>query len=336
MKSNSNITLVILLFFLLLGCENNRTPIEVIDEFGTWTKVKSGVSVRLYDIDFVDTQNGWVVGDSGVILHSENGGESWERQTCPISESLFAVDFVDTSNGWICSFYSILKTTDGGKNWTLAYFENLGEGRFRNIQFIDKNIGFCVGGRGSFGSTGVLLQTEDGKTWQESFSDSVPTLTHISVLDEDKVWVCGFGGTILSTTDVGITWTKNNLNISPRPALTTIQFVDRNYGWVGSRDDWLGFYLTATGGDTWIRISEESFQIICGVLSLCFVNKETGWMGNFPFGRILKTTDGGLTWQYDSEIIQRVNSFHFFGTKVGWAVGNYGGILKYTVINDHD
>ena len=57
---------------------------------------------------------------------------------------------------------------------------------------------------------------------------------------------------------------------------------------------------------------------------------------SFPFGRILKTTDGGLTWQYDSEIIQRVNSFHFFGTKVGWAVGNYGGILKYTVINDHD
>lgn len=44
-----------------------------------WTIVESGTTQILYDVDFTDSQNGWVVGDSSTILHSFDGGESWQR-----------------------------------------------------------------------------------------------------------------------------------------------------------------------------------------------------------------------------------------------------------------
>lgn len=335
MKSNGYITLVILPFLLLLGCEDKKTPTEVDTESVTWTKVESGVTNWLRDVDFSDEQNGWVVGDSGTILHSSNGGESWQRQTCPIEDYLFAVDFVDNKNGWICSMNYILRTTNGGKSWEIKYSEDLGEGRFRDIQFFDKNIGFIVGGKGSFGSRGVLLKTDNGgETWQRASLNRLPTLTHISIVNEQNIWICGFGGTILFTNDAGSKWTKKTLDISSLPFLTTIQFVDQNNGWVGSRDDYLGFYTTVDGGNTWERISEYSFANVCGVLSFFFVDENNGWLCNFPFDRILKTVDGGSTWEYDSEIRQRLKSIIFIDNKTGWAVGKNGCILKYSKNNN--
>ena len=87
--------------------------------------------------------------------------------------------------------------------------------------------------------------------------------------------------------------------------------------------------MTTDGGERWVRISETSFKIIGGVLSFCFIDKNIGWMCNFPFGRTLKTTDGGTSWEYDSDIYQRINSFAFLQNGNGWAVGNQGGILQY-------
>ena len=320
------ILIIIIPFFCFIAQSCNENITEVIDIDGTWTKVKSGVTEGLYDIDFVDLQNGWVVGDSGIILHTVDGGESWEHQTCSTKEIIGAVDFVDDKLGWICSRHSILKTTNGGKNWEIVFSEDFGEGYFRDIQFLDENIGFAVGGRESFGSKGVLMKTEDGgETWQQASINSLPTLTHISIVDEHNLWVCGFGGTILSSEDKGLTWKKRNLNISSSPSLTTIQFVDQYYGWVGSRDDWLGFYRTTDGGKTWIQRSNESLKIF-GVRTFFFVDALNGLLGTFPGAgsyAIAQTIDGGQTWEFLPEDInvRDIKSFCFINKNLGWAVG---------------
>ena len=46
---------------------------------GIWTKQDSGVDQDLYSVTFLDRQRGWVAGDSGTILHTEDGGRSWRR-----------------------------------------------------------------------------------------------------------------------------------------------------------------------------------------------------------------------------------------------------------------
>jgi photosystem II stability/assembly factor-like uncharacterized protein len=46
-----------------------------------WQARASGTQARLHGIAFADENVGWIVGDAGVILHSEDGGTSWQAQS---------------------------------------------------------------------------------------------------------------------------------------------------------------------------------------------------------------------------------------------------------------
>ena len=330
------VIVVIACLFLGICCKKEpcitcSTPPEDTTSHNQWTKVESGVTNWLNDVDFPDDQNGWIVGDKGLILNSKNGGETWQRQTCPRETFLSVVDFTDNKNGWICSRDSILRTTNGGESWAVKYSEDLGAGRFRDVQFLNKNIGFVVGGKGDFGSVGFLLKTEEGgETWQQASLNNLPTLTHISIVDEQNIWVCGFNGTILLSTDIGLTWTNKNFNISPAPYLTTIQFVDQYHGWASSSNDIFGFYRTTDGGNTWIQRSkgdsmpeEDSLCYLLEVQTFFFSDSLNGWLSTFMGGRLAKTIDGGLKWEYlpEDKAIVRIYSFYFRNKNLGWAVG---------------
>ena len=58
---------------IYLNCQKNTT--EVNYGVSTWTRVESGIIETLYDIDFTDCKNGWIVGDVVLILHTQNGGD---------------------------------------------------------------------------------------------------------------------------------------------------------------------------------------------------------------------------------------------------------------------
>ena len=45
-----------------------------------WQKQRSGVNRHLFGVHFIDPQNGWVVGQGGVILHTRSGGQKWDVQ----------------------------------------------------------------------------------------------------------------------------------------------------------------------------------------------------------------------------------------------------------------
>lgn len=50
------------------------------DDGRRWYQVPSPVSVTLTTVAFADPKNGWVLGHSGVILHTTDGGRSWTKQ----------------------------------------------------------------------------------------------------------------------------------------------------------------------------------------------------------------------------------------------------------------
>ncbi|MDD5529747.1 MAG: YCF48-related protein [bacterium] len=97
---------------------------------------------------FSDTLNGWAVKNSGVILHSEDGGKIWNTQTSGVNDTLTCVDFIDSLNGWIVGTGGcILRTRDGGKHWdteSSPTIENL-----RKVQFIDSSHGWAAGDSGT-------------------------------------------------------------------------------------------------------------------------------------------------------------------------------------------
>lgn len=73
-----------------------------IDNGQHWSKTAlTGDHPRLSRVVFVDSSNGWVVGDEGAIYHTENAGVTWDKQDGWTNLHLRRVQFVDTRHGWI-------------------------------------------------------------------------------------------------------------------------------------------------------------------------------------------------------------------------------------------
>ena len=82
-----------------------------------WTKQPSGTRQGLVALDFVDTLNGWAVGQKGAIVATRDGGAHWRPQSSGTTASLSDVDFVDRLRGWAVGMGVRLRTADGGKTW---------------------------------------------------------------------------------------------------------------------------------------------------------------------------------------------------------------------------
>ena len=62
----------------------------------------SGTEKSIYDISFADEKNGWAVGRRGFVIHTTDGGDTWERQRIPRepAQHLFAVHAVTPRVAW--------------------------------------------------------------------------------------------------------------------------------------------------------------------------------------------------------------------------------------------
>jgi len=59
--------------------------------------------------------NIWISGIDGIILHSKDGGETWETQASGTNYALMGISFPDKNNGWaVGPAGTILHTDNGG------------------------------------------------------------------------------------------------------------------------------------------------------------------------------------------------------------------------------
>ena len=126
----------------------------------------------------------------------------------------------------------------------------------------------------------------------------VPTSHHLrSVFFTDSLygWAVGDTGTIIHTTDGGVSWvlkdagTQNNIR--------HVFFLDRERGWASSWN-FEGFYgtlllKTQDGGSNWTQVPYPDDYIF--INCILFLDSLTGWMGGSPHA-LVKTTDGGQSW----------------------------------------
>src|SRR5690349_3313808 len=52
-------------------------------------------------VQFVDDQEGWAVGEDGIIWHTIDGGKNWERQSSGVRASLRSLHFFNPFTGWV-------------------------------------------------------------------------------------------------------------------------------------------------------------------------------------------------------------------------------------------
>lgn len=64
-------------------------------------------------------------GEHGVIVYSDNNGQTWRQASVPVSVSITTLAFVTPSIGWAAGDYGlILHTIDGGATWTKQLMGN--------------------------------------------------------------------------------------------------------------------------------------------------------------------------------------------------------------------
>ena len=129
--------------------------------------------VILYAVSFPDPRHGFIAGEFGTLLASEDGGATWEKRDVGTDKTLFSVRFVTVDTGWAVGIDGlILHTRDGGRHWSVQH----GSAEPQSIDelgFLEtlKNPGLydvAVAGRYGVvvGDTGNLLTTADaGETW---------------------------------------------------------------------------------------------------------------------------------------------------------------------------
>ena len=204
----------------------------------TWNQLKifspeefDGADVELYSVRFANKKKGWVVGSiskrdrviDSVLVHTEDGGETWRRQRAPSRLELIHVDFVSDKRGWIVGDGgTILFTRDGGQSWTKQTAPV--SGTFYHVDFRNDKKGWVVGERGT-----LLRTTDGGETWTEVATNVKVTLLSVHFMNDDNGWAIGRGGTILRTSDQGRSWTQQQL--TTKQNLYSLNF-NKKIGWV--------------------------------------------------------------------------------------------------------
>ena len=178
-----------------------------------------GADVELYSIRFSSKKKGWVVGSvskrdrvvDSVLVYTNDGGETWQRQRAPSRLELIHIEFVNDKRGWIVGDGgTILATTNGGESWSPQ--QSGTNATLYHVDFRSEKKGVAVGERGT-----ILRTLDGGNTWTPIAVQSHATLLSVQFINDDNCWIIGRGGTILRTDDGGLTWisqesgTKNNL-----------------------------------------------------------------------------------------------------------------------------
>jgi photosystem II stability/assembly factor-like uncharacterized protein len=292
------------------------TIIKTTDGGATWTPQIAGPVTWLNKVDFIDENNGWTVGEDGIILHTADGGIHWVRQTVDTQDVFLGVSFISSFEGWVTGSCvtkyheifqdeidwkaSIWHTADGGATWQLQDLPETAS-QIRAIQFLDAQHGYAVGikntGREETKEpihAGVVYRTSDGgKTWGELSSLGDNIFLHAAEwIDENNGWVGGFpkysdmeGGFIFHTADGGKTWERQTPGGFGHP-IKDIQFVDANRGYAVGTAYGAAYgppvYRTLDGGKTWIQISMDKHQGE-GIYALSIVDNRVLLVGDYDF-----------------------------------------------------
>ena len=159
-------------------------------------------------------------------------------------------------------------------------------------------------------------------------------LSAVAFGDALNAWSVGDGGTILHSSDAGVTW---HLQASPATVpLGSVQFVGAAQGWAAGGDGWYstipsesanGVILhTSDGGATWAAQKTVPGSAIS---DLAFAGDRQGWAVGGR-GLILHTADGGQTWTgQESGVTRNILSVAFADAQHGYA-GCVGGLVLTT------
>jgi photosystem II stability/assembly factor-like uncharacterized protein len=181
--------------------------------------------------------------------------------------------------------------------------------RLRGVSAVSERVAWASGA----GST-VLRTIDGGATWQRlAVTDETLDFRDIDAIDNETAYILSIGNgpasRIYKTTDAGKTWQLQFKNEDQKAFLDAMSFWDLDHGIAFGDSVDLNFYIliTVDGGRTWSRVPPASLPPAQGNegafaasgTNIALYDKSHAWIGTGAAARsrVLRTTDGGRTWQ---------------------------------------
>jgi photosystem II stability/assembly factor-like uncharacterized protein len=250
---------------------DSGTILKTTDGGAIWEIRPSNTLANLYSIHFPSADTGYAVGQSpGIILKTTNGGSQWYIIPSDSSTMFYSVQFTDAETGYVagCSeswgYATMMKTTNGGIDWSKQEFAVGWLNAFTSLSFPDKNTGYAVGWAGHVDETNAIIYktTDAGESWAGQEWDGY-SATSVHFPDIDTGFVIDFIN-VYKTTNGG-----SNLTGAVPPDFTcpvplkSVYFTDTQTGYVVGESG--AILKTANGGGLPVGIiSIDSSQLAVG------------------------------------------------------------------------
>jgi photosystem II stability/assembly factor-like uncharacterized protein len=327
-----NLLLALSLCFVLSSCSS--TGVKANDS-SPWKTIYFEDQANALDVDFIDKNNGFLVGSNRLIMESNDGGETWEKRSLDLpSEDNFRLLDIDFKGeeGWLIGQPSlVMHTLDSGENWTRLSLGNKLPGQPFLITTVDNGVAELAT------TAGAIYQTTDsGESWNAKVVDAsgsggVRDLRRNAKGDYVSVSSLGnFFSTLESNSD---TWVAHQRASSKR--VQSIGFNPSGDLWMLSRGAEIRFNDDTEDVESWTK---PIIPILNGYNYL-----DLGWDPNGDIwtgggnGTLIVSKDNGKTWNSDpmaSSLPTNYIKIVFLDkdqidTKKGFVLGERGYILKW-------
>ena len=341
------------------------TLFQTFDGGQTWESEISGdQNIVYYDIVFKTAQRGWLVGDHGMIKHTNDGGATWSEQyelpdDLYIAYNKFSRICARPNGGLVAvGEPGLIGQTENDMDWEVN--EPLTNRSVVSLFFLNDGTGWA--GDSQYN---IYSYKKPGQGWEHVYHHPYDGASDLFFVDELTGWYSSSYGKVFRSDDGGHHWSLQNEG-SYLDDLFTIDFINSDNGWaagenrmilhtsdgglnwgytgyqapfkiqsidfVSTSNGWAvggqgGIIHTSNWGWGW---DEQSSPTLAELYSVCFTDEETGWICG-EFGKILFTSNGGETWtKQNSTTNEDLHSILFVDRLNGWAAGE-GGTIVHTI-----
>ncbi|HEU4697709.1 MAG TPA: YCF48-related protein [Gemmatimonadales bacterium] len=318
-----------------------------------WTPQASGTSASLRGLHVVSPTVVWASGSRGTVLHTEDGGRTWQVTPVAGADSLDfrSVHAVDARTAVVASAGQparLYRTTDGGRSWTKVYESPDTAAFFDGLRFWDARRGMVYSDPVN-GSFLVLTTADGGRTWTPVPRAALPAPlpreasfaasgSGIVLEPGGRVWIATGGGDrarVLRSSDGGRTWQAAETPVvagRPGAGIFSLAFRDALHGvavggdYQRPKDDSANVAVTADGGRTWTPAAGRRPAGYRSAVAVVPGTRAGTLVAVGPTGTDV-SVDGGDAWLTADTV--GFNAVGFASPTAGWAVGERGRVARW-------
>ena len=253
----------------------------------TWEMLKVETTASFRGLSVVNDRVVWASGTRGTVIHTTDGGTTWQVDSIP-GASTFDLRGIHATSDQVAHVAAtagrIWRTTNGGKSWTLTYQSPDSSMFLDGITFRNPRDGITLGDpmNGRF----VILVTRDsGASWSMAPDSSRP-----QAMDGEAAFAASG---------------------------TSLVVAGSRYGWLGTGGSVSRVFRTENGGATWTAAPSgiPARNGSGGVFSVAFSGPLHGVAVGGDYerpdsasGTAAVTADGGVTWSPARQFPRRYRS----------------------------